>query len=208
MFGDFFHRVVNWILRRNAAYNLKQRRAKLGRVGKNVSISQEAVFRGKIGNIRIGENVQIIGPVVFDCDTDKAQIEIGDNALLIGPCQIMTYGGTIKMGNHCSVNPFGVIYGHGGLKIGDYVRIAAHTVIIPANHIFADPSVPITFQGLSKEGIKIGNDVWVGAGVRILDGSVIGNGCVIGSNTVVNGQFEPFSVIVGTPGKKIKTRGN
>ncbi|MCK7515996.1 MAG: acyltransferase [Desulfobacterales bacterium] len=71
--------------------------------------------------------------------------------------------------------------GDGGLTIGNNVRIAAHTVIIPANHVFDDVNIPIRKQGLSKKGIVIEDDVWIGSGVKILDGVVIGKGCVIGA---------------------------
>lgn len=133
-------------------------------------------------------------------------INIGKNCELRNGSRILTYGGNITIGNNCSINPFTILYGQGNLVIGDNVRIAAHCIIIPSNHIFSDPDAPIAFQGLSKEGIIIHDDVWIGCGVRILDGVKIAKGCVIGAGSVVTKSTIPYGVYVGTPAKLIKKR--
>ncbi|PHN33724.1 hypothetical protein AO242_23660 [Pseudomonas sp. ICMP 561] len=115
-------------------------------------------------------------------------------------------GGKIELGKSNSVNPYCVIYGHGGLKTGNYVRIAAHAVIIPANHIYADSTVPIAKQGLVRQGISLGNDIWIGAGCRILDGVCIEDGAIIAAGAVVNKSVERGSIVGGVPAKLIKYR--
>ena len=110
------------------------------------------------------------------------------------------------MGDHCSVNPYTIIYGHGGLEIGNGVRIAAHCVIIPANHNIDDPSIPIIKSGLTCKGICIGNDVWIGARCVILDGVTIGDGAVIAAGAVVTRNVEPFMIVGGVPAKPIRLR--
>lgn len=119
---------------------------------------------------------------------------------------ILSYGGDIRIGDDCSFNPYCVIYGHGGLRIGNSVRIAAHTVIVPANHNFDDPHTPIRLQGLTTKGITIGNDVWIGAGVRIMDGVEIGNGCVVAAGSVVTKSVPNGAVVAGVPAKVIRVR--
>ncbi|WP_446785264.1 acyltransferase [Macellibacteroides fermentans] len=99
-----------------------------------------------------------------------------------------------------------VIYGQGGTNIGNGVRIAAHCVIVPSNHIFDDPDEYIYKQGLSKKGIIIEDDVWLGAGVKVLDGVVIKKGCVFGANSVVTKSTEKNGIYVGIPAKLIKYR--
>ncbi|OUM72407.1 hypothetical protein AUC60_18480 [Pseudomonas caspiana] len=115
-------------------------------------------------------------------------------------------GGKIELGKSNSVNPYCVIYGHGGLKTGNYVRIAAHTVIIPANHIYDDSTVPIAKQGLTRQGISLGNDIWIGAGCRILDGVCIKDGAIIAAGAVVTKSVERGSIMGGVPAKLIKYR--
>lgn len=99
-----------------------------------------------------------------------------------------------------------MLYGAGGLKIGNGVRIAALSTIVPANHIYEDRDRFIYKQGLSKKGISIENDVWIGSGVRVLDGVTIKKGCVIGANSVVSKTTEEFGIYVGVPAKLIKYR--
>ncbi|SFG63838.1 transferase hexapeptide (six repeat-containing protein) [Algoriphagus hitonicola] len=134
------------------------------------------------------------------------KIEIGENNVFLTGVILATYGGAINIGNNCSFNPYCVIYGHGGLWIGNYVRIATHTIIIPANHIFESRDLPITKQGLTKKGIRIGDDVWIGANVTILDNVIVGKGCVIGAGAVVNKNTSDFGVYGGVPSKQIGKR--
>lgn len=133
-------------------------------------------------------------------------IKIGKSTSVDIGVVLRAYGGEITIGDNCSVNPYCVLYGGGGLKIGDRVRIAAHTVIVPSNHIFSNPDLPIKDQGLSCKGIAIEDDVWIGAGARILDGVKIGRGAVVGAGAVVTKSIEPFSIVAGVPARVVGTR--
>ena len=116
-------------------------------------------------------------------------------------------GGKILVGNNCTLNVNDVIYGHGGLVIGDNVHIAAGTVIIPSNHIYDDKTRKIGEQGEISLGITIGSDVWIGANCTILDGVSIGDGAIIGASSVVTKDVPAQSVAVGNPARVIKKRG-
>ena len=52
--------------------------------------------------------------------------------------------------------------------------------------------------------VSIGEDSFIGAGCIILPGSKIGKFCIVGAGAVVKGDFEDYSVIVGSPARKIK----
>jgi acetyltransferase-like isoleucine patch superfamily enzyme len=133
-------------------------------------------------------------------------IRIGARSVVCDGTMLITNGGDISIGTDCSVNPYCVLYGLGGLRIGDFVRIAAHTVIVPANHTFGDPHTPIHHQPETKVGVTIEDDVWIGAGCRILDGVTIGKGSVIGAGSVVTRSIPPMSVAFGVPARVVRHR--
>ena len=134
------------------------------------------------------------------------KIIIGRNTLIDEGVILRAYGGLICIGDNCSVNPYCILYGEGGLKIGNGVRIGAHTAIVTANHIFSDPGKFIYLQGMSKKGVIIEDDVWIGAGVRIVDGVTISMGTVIGAGSVVTKSTKSYSVVAGVPAKVISFR--
>jgi acetyltransferase-like isoleucine patch superfamily enzyme len=136
----------------------------------------------------------------------KGRIRIGENSEIHSYAFLHTFGGWIEIGSNCSVNPFCVLYGHGGLKIGNMVRIATHTVIIPANHGFTDSEVPIMLQEESREGIVINDNVWIGASALLLDGIVVGQGAVIGAGAVVTADVPSNSIVGGSPARVIGWR--
>ncbi len=58
----------------------------------------------------------------------------------------------------------------------------------------------------SRGGIVVEDDVWIGANTVILDGAVLGRGCVVGAGSVVRGILAPLSENVGSPTRVIGTR--
>lgn len=158
-------------------------------------------------NIQI-EHGTIIEPGVTLRVQSGGRIFIGKNCYISKGVQLLTHGGDIIIGAHCSVNPHTIIYGQGGVIIGEGTRIAAHCCIVPANHNYSDPDVYIYKQGSTKIGIIIEEDVWLGAGVKVLDGVTIRRGCVVGANAVVTHDTDAYGIYVGVPAKLIKTRKN
>jgi len=131
------------------------------------------------------------------------RIEIGDNCEIKAGSKLATYGGEIILGKYTSVNYNTILYGHGGLKIGNYVRIAAGCVLVPANHQFG-PDRLIFEQDLIRKGILIEDNVWIGAGAIILDGVTIGRGSVIGAGTVVTKSIGNYELHAGVPNRLLK----
>lgn len=175
-------------------------------LGKRSRISVRARLRGPAAAIVVGNDGWLDDECVLDARSGGF-IRIGERAEIHRHALFMTYGGEIRIGRNCSVNPFCVLYGHGGLTVGDNVRIAAHVVIVPANHNFKRLDVPIAEQGVTARGISIGNDVWIGAGARVLDGVKIGDGAIVAAGAVVTTDVAPLEIVGGTPARRIGTRG-
>ena len=157
------------------------------------------------GNISIGAGTRIKGAIIESREL-KSSITIGRNCYISDFCILNSYDGTIDIGNNVSINARCFISGDGGVVIGDNTRIASDVSIISNNHIFSDANMLIKDQGLSRVGIEIGEDVWIGCSVKILDGIKIGNGAIIGAGSVVTKSVLPGDVVVGVPGRKIKNR--
>lgn len=69
-----------------------------------------------------------------------------------------------------------------------------------------DEEVPPASQMPIKGDTVVGNDVWIGQNATILPGVHIGDGAIIGMNSVVGSTIEPYSIAVGNPARVIKKR--
>jgi acetyltransferase-like isoleucine patch superfamily enzyme len=134
------------------------------------------------------------------------RIKIGKNCEIHPYSMILTYGGDITMGDNCSLNPFAIVYGHGGVRIGNGVRIAAHTVIVPAEHNVSTEGKAFFESGISARGIEIGDNVWLGSGVVILDGVHIGRNSIVGAGSVVTKSVPDNTTVAGVPAREISRR--
>ena len=139
-------------------------------------------------------------------DPARERITLGYGCMVHPHAQIHSWGGTVELGQRCSVNAGAVLYGTGGLRIGDWVRIAANSVIVASAHHFDDPRSPIAGQGYAATGIVIEDDVWIGAGACVLDGVRIGRGAVVGAGAVVTRDVAPYTIVGGVPAKPIGSR--
>lgn len=175
------------------------------KIAPNTIVQRGATLKGKRNSISIGSGTVIESGAILSTDYG-GNIYIGDNCKIAHGAMILTYGGDIAIGNNSGVGPYTVLYGHGGLTIGNYVWFAAHCTVIPANHGIDSLELPIYSQPLKKLGIEIENDVWIGTGVRVLDGVKIGHGSVVGAGSVVTKPIPALSICVGVPAKVVKVR--
>lgn len=169
------------------------------------TIESGVVINGPLQRLKLDENSVIEKGAVINTK-HYGIIRIGKNTKVLYGAMILTYFGNITIGDDCSINPYVVLYGHGNLTIGNGVRIATHTVIIPSNHTFSNKNTLIFKQPLVNKGINILDDVWIGCGAIILDGVTIKTGAVIAAGAVVNKNIDPYTVNAGVPSKIINNR--
>lgn len=111
---------------------------------------------------------------------------------------------TLQMGAHCSVNS--CAYLQGEITIGNDVRIAPYVKIIAMNHGYQEIDIPICQQNCTAQGIRIGNDVWIGSGAIILDGVEVGSHTIIAAGAVVTKDVPDYCIVGGIPAKIIRNR--
>jgi virginiamycin A acetyltransferase len=138
------------------------------------------------------------------------RIIIGDGVRIDSFVKIKPVGGVgdVQIGKNSYINSGCVIYSGNGVTIGAHVLIAANCTLAAVNHAFRDKGRTIIEQRFapSRGGIIIEDDVWVGANTVLLDGAILRRGCVVGANSLVNAELEPFSINVGSPVKCVGYR--
>ena len=178
---------------------------KLRAQNRGARIEPGVILLGDGGNVRLGAGTTIESGAVLDLRNGGA-IVLGEKAVVRRGAILSPWGGEIRMGNSCLVNHYTILYGHGGFTAGDHVMFAAQCVAIPANHGLEASGTPMYLQPLTRKGIALGNDVWIGAGATLLDGIRIGNGAVIAAGAVVHQDVADGAIAGGVPAKEIRRR--
>jgi acetyltransferase-like isoleucine patch superfamily enzyme len=108
------------------------------------------------------------------------------------------------IGDHVSVHPLCYLDATGGLTIGNDVSIAHGVSILTTEHDYAAPGVATRDAPVRAAAVAIGDDVWIGAGARILAGVTIGDHAVVGAGAVVTRDVPPRQVVGGVPARALK----
>ena len=178
---------------------------------------QTKIFLGKGVRLSYAKNIQFgqwnqIEDHVYISALGEHPIEFGENVRIGAFSRIITstsfnnLGAFIRIGNNVGIGEFAYLGGGGGLTIGNDCIIGQYLSCHPENHNYQDPDQLIRLQGVSRQGITIGNNCWIGAKVTILDGVTIGDNCVIAAGAVVTKSVPANSVIGGVPARILKER--
>ncbi len=178
------------------------------KVGKGVVFGRNMTIRHP-KKIIIGNNVIFDDNCVIDAKgKENKGISIGNNVLVGRNSVLSCKGGDIKIGDFSNIGPDNIIISESSIKIGKYVFTSGKLYMIAGgNHSFERKDIPIWFQpSVSKGGIIIEDDIWIGASSTILDGVKIGKGAVIGAATLVHKKVKPYTVSLGVPAQVVKKR--
>jgi len=134
-------------------------------------------------------------------------VSIGAFGRLIVATGFDDIGRHITIGNNVGIGEYAYLGGAGGLTIGDNCIAGQYFSCHPENHCCDDTEALIRHQGVTRQGITIGPNCWIGSKVTILDGVTIGEGCVIAAGAVVTRSFPPNSIIGGVPARLLRNRG-
>ena len=148
---------------------------------------------------------------------NKKNIDFGRNLTTGVGCGIESFPQTntesklLKFGNNVQLNDYVHITAAHSVEIGNNVLMASKIYISDCTHGSyigneddSDPmSLPID-RRLSVKAVKIEDNVWLGEFVSILPGVTVGQGTIVGANSVVSKSLPPFVIAVGSPAKPIK----
>lgn len=95
--------------------------------------------------------------------------------------------------------------GRGRVVIGDDVLFGPEVMITASGYRFNDGH-PVTDQAMNEADVIVGADVWLGARVILLPGAKIGDGAIIGAQSVVRGEIPAMAIAVGTPARVVGRR--
>jgi acetyltransferase-like isoleucine patch superfamily enzyme len=146
--------------------------------------------RGAELYVRPGFGRLQIGPWCWFGDRTSVRCHEGD----------LRIGAKVVMGTSTTINAYLDI------EIGRDSLLADRIYVCDFDHRHDRVDVPIRKQGIRKTPTRIGEDVWVGEKASILRGADVGSGSVVASQSVVRGAIPPFSIVVGTPARVVRSR--
>jgi acetyltransferase-like isoleucine patch superfamily enzyme len=139
--------------------------------------------------------------------TENAVLEMGDN------CTIQNYAffqltkphPRVLIGDNTVIGRHSMITAKNRITIGSNGLMGAYVQVIDHNHGMGRDK-PVREQAALIGEVVIEDDVWIGAGAKILMDVHVGVGAVIGSNAVVTEDVPPYAVVGGVPARVIKYR--
>ena len=158
-------------------------------------------FKKSGKNLKIFEYAKIIKPEV---------IEIGDNSE-IGDFTFIYGGKGIKIGRYVHISRFVSIIGGGKLYLVDFTVLADGVRILTGTDSYyggarMSTCLPMEQRNLKVSFVRIEKDAFIGTNAIIHPSVIIGEGAIIGSNSLVLKDVEPWTINVGSPCKVIKKR--
>jgi lipopolysaccharide O-acetyltransferase len=165
----------------------------------------------RVQKIKIGPRAHLRGLSSIDMGED---FQAGEGLWLeaITKYNEQFFSPTIVIGQHVRISHFGHIAATNFVEIGDHVLMGSKVMITDHNHghysqeRHSSPHIAPSLRLLNHDRrTVIGQNVWLGDGVVVTAGASIGEGSVIGANSVVLGSIPPFSIAAGIPATVRKT---
>lgn len=143
----------------------------------------------------------------------RSEVDITKNIKLGKDCVVGSYTkikateGPLHIGDRGGIaNGCFVSSGEGGVYIGSNFICGPNVNIVGQNYAHGEKGKHLEDIGIVSRGIRIGDNVWVGAGSTITDGTVIGNNTIIVANSLVNRRYPNDVILQGNPAKVIFKR--
>ena len=174
--------------------------------GRNVTFGQGVVLRHP-RKIRLGDDVILDDHVVLDAKgSNNRGISLGSGVFLGRGTILSCKDGDIELGDHVNIGFNSEIFSGSSVKGGRHGLFAAYTYLVGGGHAFDQAGVPVIVQQRVSKGITLGENVWLGAGAKVMDGVTIGRDVVVGAGAVVTTDLPDGAVAVGIPARVVRRR--
>ncbi len=162
--------------------------------------------------IRVGRTVSIERDAYIDALSAEGivlgnNVSVGKRTRIEGTGNLQQLGKGMIVGNNVGLGQDSFYGCAGGISIGDDTIVGDFASFHSENHVFGDAAQPIRLQGVTHQGIRVGNNCWIGAKATILDGAVIEDGCIIAAGALVKaGHYPANGIYGGVPAVWLKAR--
>lgn len=185
-------------------------RSQFAHVGKGTLIDPTVHFETP-EKIHISEGCEIRRFVTLNGRTERdIGIFLGRGVVIRAYTYIDCYdrNGFVYIDDFASIGQFIILGGNGGIRIGKYSMISGMCYIVSAKRHF-DPSTntPYNYQGETRTGVTIGDNVWIASQCMIVDGVTIGDNSVVGAGSVVLEDVPAGWLVAGIPARPIRQLG-
>jgi acetyltransferase-like isoleucine patch superfamily enzyme len=133
------------------------------------------------------------------CKECGNNVAIFSGVYLINPEKLM-------LGDNISIHPMCYIDATGGICIGNDVSIAHSSTVMSTEHLYDNLYVNIKDQGSISKSTIIEENVWIGAGSRLLAGTTVRRGSIIAAGALVKNEVKQYTIVGGVPAKIIRER--
>ena len=138
------------------------------------------------------------------------RITLGDSVIIDDFAFIMA-GAGLQIGSFVHIATHAGIAGAGEVTMGDFSCISGGSRIYTSNDDYlggslTNSAVPPKYRTVDTAPVHLGKHVLIGATSVVLPGVTIGEGAVVGANSLVKSDLEPWGVYAGTPARRIKDR--
>lgn len=171
-------------------------------MGRNVALRHP-------GKIDLGDRAAIDDNCLLDAKgAGEAGVKIGNDVVVARDTLIQGKTSWVEIGDKCIIGSQCQISSVSGVSLGDSVMLAGQCYIGGGRYHSESRDVPMAEQGLYSEGpVVIGSDVWLGAGVVVLDGVQIGRGCIVGAGAVIREDLPEYAVVSQHTRQAVMPRG-
>lgn len=139
--------------------------------------------------------------------SDRGSLSIDQGVVISHGAEITVQRGSVSVGASTFIGPWSTIVAKCGIEIGNDVLIAERVTIRDQDHaIHGARGVCIASAGFESAPIRIGDDVWIGAGAVILKGVTISRGAVVAANAVVTKEVGEYEIVAGVPARRLGAR--